>query len=128
MPNLMETGTAWFFDKLKTNASETVTYTAKAGGSVAVSATIGETKAETLTEDGRTQIQVRNVDFFILAADLDVGGGPVEPQQGDTILRPSVNGVAVTYEVLKVNAQKQFRESDRFGLAYRIHTKEIDRS
>jgi hypothetical protein len=127
--NLMESGSEWLYTKLIAHASETVTYTFKAtSGTVDVSAVIAETRAETITDEGTTQVQVRNIDFLIRAADLLDSGSPVAPQQGDRILRSDVNGTAVTFEVLKVNAQKQFRESDRFGLTYRIHTKEVIRT
>jgi len=122
MPNLMETGTAWFLDQLITHASETVTY--KRGvNSVSVSAGIAETEADTLTEQG-IQIQIRMNDFLIKVDDLIILAVKITPLTGDKIER-TVNGKTVTYEVLKLADEKEFRESDRFGTVFRIHTKEI---
>jgi len=125
MANIMATGTAWFLKTLIAQASESVTYK-RGANSVTVNAGIAETTARTINEQG-FEIQVRAVDFLIEVDDLIILAANIKPDVGDTVTR-TVNGETIIYEVLKTIDEKEYRESDRYGTIFRIHTKEISRT
>lgn len=125
MPNMMESGTEYLRDTLFAQASESVTYD-RAGDSVVLNAVVGSTMADTMN-DLNIAIHVRSADFMVRVADLVLPiAGATKPIQGDTITR-TVEGETITFEVLRTVGEKQYRESDRYGRIFRIHTKEIGR-
>lgn len=124
MANMLKTGAVWLAGQLKDHASETVTY--KRGvNSVSVQAVIAESLAETVIGD-QVLVQIKLRDFIILAADLVLIGSPIVPEQNDQIIM-TIGIETVTYSVFKMPGEKQYREWDRFGNSYRIHTKETSR-
>ena len=125
--NLMEAGTAWMLGELKDHASEAVDYERDGDKLVGVKAVVAETMARTLSADA-IEIQLRGADFLILVADLVLPvAGAIKPAVGDTVTR-TVEGETIVFEVLPVLDEKEYRESDRFGLSFRIHTKELSRT
>ena len=125
--NLMEAGTAWMLGELKDPASEAVDYERVGDKLVGVKAVVAETMARTLSADA-IEIQLRGADFLILVADLVLPvAGAIKPAVGDTVTRV-VEGETIVFEVLPVLDEKEYRESDRFGLSFRIHTKELSRT
>ena len=125
--NLMETGTAWMLGELKDHASEAVDYDRDGETLVGVKAVVAETMARTVDADG-IEIQIRGSDFLILVADLVLpSAGAIKPAVGDTVTR-IVEGETIVFEVLPVLDEKEYRESDRFGLSFRVHTKELSRT
>ena len=122
MTDLLQTGSDWLADQLKTNASREVTYR-RSVASVAVQATIGRTIFE--TDDGSGLIVKSEVrDYLIQTAELLLAGDPVEPAKGDRI--EEVDGtVTYIYEVASVGTEPCWRYSDPYRKLLRIHTRLI---
>ena len=120
MTNLLETGSSWLADQLKTHASVDVVYE-RGIEQVAVKATIGRTEFE-LDDGAGTVERIQSRDFLIHAADLVLAGSPVLPVAGDRI-RETQGGTTFVYEVMSPGSEPAYRYSDAFRKVLRIHTK-----
>jgi len=123
MADLLQTGSDWLADQLKTHAGRTVTYR-RGTDTVAVTATIGRTEFEVDDEFGVLR-KIESRDFLILAADLVLNGQAVLPERGDEI-DETQGGVTYTYEVMAPGKEPHFRYSDPYRKTLRIHTKQTD--
>ena len=122
MANLLQSGTSWLADQLKTHASLQVTYV-RGGEQVVVSATIGRTEFE--IDDGSGIVQrLISRDYLIQAADLILAGNQTLPQPGD-LIRETQGGSVMVYEVMTPGNEQHYRYSDPFGKLLRIHTKHV---
>ena len=115
--NLLKTGLEFLADKLKTHASETVTYR-RGANSVSIQATFGKTTYQIESESG-FHIGGEIIDFLFLTADLVIGNAVTTPQAGDRIYTDRA-----IYEVQFIG-DGCWRYSDPFGKMIRLHTKEI---
>ena len=123
MANLLEQGTAWLADQLKTHASSTVVYQ-RGAQQVSVSATIGKTEFE--IDDGSGVLQrVESRDYLIQPADLQIAGVATLPIAGDRI-RETIGTKTYVYEVMGPGNEPHYRFSDPFRRVLRIHTKHVD--
>jgi len=78
-----------------------------------------------LADDGHGLLQQQFVrDYLLLAADLDFGAGPAEPQRGDRIKEAFGDTVKV-YEVVALGGEPHWRYCDSGHQELRIHTKLI---
>jgi hypothetical protein len=106
------------------SASESVVYS-RAGSSVTVDATLGQTQFDLLHESGMLETMVRT-DFIIATADLLLTTVQITPQPGDTIQRTLADSSVVTYQVMRTGQADCWRWADRpYRNARRIHTNEI---
>lgn len=90
-------------------------------------ATLGETSTEESFESG-VVISSRLRDFLIDAADYKFeelnDGNPVKPECGD-VIKVCLESGDSHFKVVPVTEDRAFERSDRWGIVWRIHTKEI---
>lgn len=122
MPNLLQTGSAWLADQLKTHGSVDVLYE-RGAEQVAVKVTIGKTEFE-LDDGSGVVVRIQSRDFLIQAADLVLGGVPSLPVAGDRI-RETQGATTFVYEVMAPGNEPHYRYSDPFRRLLRIHTKHV---
>lgn len=122
MTNLLETGSSWLVDKMKTYASVEVVYE-RGAEQVPVKATIGKTEFE-LDDGSGVVVRIHSRDYLIHAADLQLGGAPMLPVAGDRI-RETQGGTTFVYEVMSPGTEPHYRYSDAFRKLLRIHTKHV---
>ena len=109
---------------LKTVAGTSVTYR-RGSDTVPITALVGNTRIELSDEYGGTTVVGSVRDYIVQASDLVLSATTIEPQPGDQI--DETRGTdTYTYEVMHAGADTDHRESDRFGVSWRIHTKLID--
>lgn len=97
-----------------------ITY-CRGGDALALTAVPAEDRY--LADDGHGLLQQQFVrDYLVLAADLDFGGGPTEPRQGDQI-KETIDGQVKVYEVVALGGEPHWRYSDSGHTVVRIHTK-----
>jgi len=76
-----------------------------------------------LADDGHGLLQQQFVrDYLLLAADLDFGAGPTEPQRGD-LIKETIGGAVKVYEVVALGGEPHWRYCDSGHTVMRIHTK-----
>lgn len=85
---------------------------------IEVLAVPGRSMHESQTETGQV-LQTQARDYHILAADYDFGAGPVLPERFDTATEGGV-----TYTVLSLGGDAQFRYMDQGRAILRVHYKE----
>ncbi len=123
MTDLLRIGQNWLAGKLKTHASQSVTYK-RDSAETELQATIGRSTYQ--QDDGEgiiTRSQVR--DFLIDASDLVSSSIGSLPRRGDRI-HQSDGENTIVYEVMSLGGEPPWRFSDPFRLKLRIHTKQID--
>jgi len=123
MADLLETGQAWLADQLKTHASRQVVYQ-RGAKQLAVQATIGRTLLKLDDGYGGIRMEWTDRDFLIQAADLVLGATMITPERGD-LIKDTVGAIVSTYEVAAYGGEPPWRQSDPFGVLFRIHTKLI---
>lgn len=126
--NIMEDGASWLKSKLFGSASSTVIYRRGSDELSGLNIVRAETTAE-LRRDFGLNVDVRIADFLIREEDLIIPPSLMrtKPQRGDEIVFIS-SDETVTYEVLAEGQEDVYRESDRFGNLFRVHTKETGRT
>ena len=97
MPDLLQTGSDWLADQLKTHASRQVVYR-RGAQQVAVQATVGRTLLKLDDGFGGVRVEWTDRDFLIHAADLVLGASVVLPERGDKV-RETVGTKTFVYEV-----------------------------
>ena len=120
MADLLQQGASWLDDQRHTHMARTVVYV-RGGESVEVQATIGRTVFEQTDEYGVAH-KTESRDYLIRAGDLVLGGSATLPKRGDQI-RETDGEVTLVYEVLSPGDEPEFRYSDPYRKALRIHTK-----
>lgn len=122
MTNLLETGSSWLADQMKSHASVDVVYE-RGAEQVAAKATIGKTEFE-LDDGSGVVVRIQSRDYLIHAADLQLSGSPTLPVAGDRI-RETQGGTTFVYEVMAPGNEPHYRYSDAFRKLLRIHTKHV---
>ena len=122
MTDLLQVGSDWLADQLKSHASRSVTYS-RGAQSVAVNATIGKTEFEIEDDAGVVQ-RIESRDFLIQAADLLLGGSITLPVAGDQI-RETQGSNTFVYEVMAPGNEPPYQFSDPYRKLLRIHTKHV---
>jgi hypothetical protein len=123
MSDLLQTGTEWLADQLKTHASRQVVYR-RGADEVAVQTTVGRTLLKLGDDYGGVRMEWTDRDFLIHAADLVLGGTVVLPERGDQI-RETQGTKTFVYEVMAPGKEPPWRWSDPHRKMLRIHTKQI---
>jgi len=121
--DILQQAAAWLDGMRATHLVRTVAYR-RGAESVDLDATIGKTIFEIDDGSGATAT-FESRDFLILAADLVIGAGPVEPQAGDKIAEV-LGAELVIYEVMAPGREPCWRYSDPYRITLRIHTKQVD--
>ena len=122
MTNLLQTGSSWLADQMKTHASVDVVYE-RGAEQVPVKATIGKTEFE-LDDGSGVVVRIQSRDYLIHAADLQLSGSPTLPVAGDRIRETQGNKTFV-YEVMAPGNEPHYRYSDTFRKLLRIHSKHV---
>jgi hypothetical protein len=123
VPDLLQTGSDWLADQLKTHASRPVVYV-RGAEQVAVQAVVGRTLLKLSDGDGGVRMEWTDRDFLIQAADLVIAGNPVLPQRGDRI-RETAGATVFVYEVMAPGGEPPWRWSDVFRKVLRIRAKQV---
>jgi hypothetical protein len=123
MPDLLQTGSDWLADKLKTHVSRQVVYR-RGALEVAVLATVGWTLLKLDDGYGGVRMEWTDRDFLIQAADLVLGGSPALPERGD-LIRETQGTKTFIYEVMAPGKEPPWRWSDVYRKLLRIHTKQV---
>ncbi|GIW56319.1 MAG: hypothetical protein KatS3mg082_2723 [Nitrospiraceae bacterium] len=123
MPDLLQSGSDWLADQLKTHVSREVVYQ-RGAQQVAVQATIGRTLLKLDDGYGGVRLEWTDRDFLIHTADLALAGTAVLPERGDQI-RETAGTQTVIYEVMAPGKEPVWRWSDGYRKLLRIHTKQI---
>lgn len=122
MVDLLQTGSDWLADQLKTHASRVVVYR-RGVDEVTVQATIGRTLFEVDNGFGIVE-RTESRDFLVPAADLVLAGSPALPERGDRI-RETQGTTTFVYEVMAPGKEPHWRYSDPYRRTLRIHTKHV---
>jgi hypothetical protein len=122
LTNLLQTGSSWLADQMKTHASVDVVYE-RGAEQVPVKATIGKTEFE-LDDGSGVVVRIQSRDYLIHAADLQLSGSPTLPVAGDRIRETQGNKTFV-YEVMAPGNEPHYRYSDPFRKLLRIHSKHV---
>ena len=122
MTNLLQTGSSWLADQMKTHASVDVVYE-RGAEQVPVKATIGKTEFE-LDDGSGVVVRIQSRDYLIHAADLQLSGSPTLPVAGDRI-RETQGDKTFVYEVMAPGNEPHYRYSDTFRKLLRIHSKHV---
>lgn len=103
-------------------AGDTVTYR-RGAASMPVTAVVGRYAADVGDGNGLTvRTEVR--DYLIAAADLVLGGVPVEPRGGDRIVEGDP-AAGTVFEVMDLAGEGPWRYSDPARTVLRIHTRRV---
>jgi hypothetical protein len=123
MTDLLQTGSDWLADQLKTHASRLVVYR-RGADEATVQATVGRTLLKLDDGYGGVRMEWTDRDFLIHAADLVLGGSPALPERGD-LIRETQGAKTFVYEVMAPGKEPPWRWSDVYRKLLRIHTKQI---
>jgi len=123
MPDLLQSGSDWLADQLKTHASRQVIYQ-RGAQQVTVQATVGRTLLKLDDGYGGVRMEWTDRDFLIHAADLVLAGSPTLPERGD-VIREMQGTTTFVYEVMAPGKEQPWRWSDVFRKVLRIHTKQV---
>jgi hypothetical protein len=100
-----------------------VTYTRKAAPDAPIDLTgrawVGRTVFSRIPNAAGATVVFGDRDYLVAVADL-----PAEPERGDRIAE-TINGQAVTFEVMAPASEPAWRYSDPARTVYRIHAKEV---
>lgn len=124
MSDMLESGMAFLAQQLKQHASQLVTYI-RGYDQVDVYATFGRKLLKLQDLDFGVRMQWTDMDFLILADDLQFGGEKILPMRGDLVVT-QVDGKVKTFEVLPYDSDPPWRWSDPFQKMMRIHTKLVN--
>jgi hypothetical protein len=124
MPDLLQTGSDWLADQLKTHAARQVVYR-RGLQQIVVQATVGRTLLKLDDGYGGVRMEWTDRDFLIHAADLVLGGSPTLPERGD-VIRETQGAKTFIYEVMAPGKEPAWRWSDVFRKVLRIHTKQVE--
>lgn len=126
MADLRAKGSAFLAQQLRKHAGVDIIY-ARGDSSTSPRARRGRSTFDVPDLQGMI-VHTETDDFFIDVADLELDDIPVEPKAGDRITVGDCAGSPV-YEVMAPGAgQPEWKYTDSYRTAYRIHTKFIGTS
>ena len=118
MADMLRAGMEYLESQRTQHMTQSVTYYHGAS-SLALLATIGKTQYQ-IQDDGGSQVGAEIIDFIVLAEDLKIASVKATPKLGDKIETDRA-----IYEVLFLSGDGCWRYSDPYGIAIRIHTKQV---
>lgn len=92
------------------------------GVELSIRATVGRSGRQVEDSDG-FPLKVTYRDYLIAVDDLSIDGEPFEPEEGD-VIRETINGQAVSFEVTSEAAGDCWTYSDQSRRDYRVHTQQ----
>lgn len=119
MADMLADAATWMVDTMASVLAQTVTYR-RGGLSVSLAATKCPVRSELDPQFG--VLRMSDCDWIVKAASLVLGGATVEPQKNDVIEEAG----GQKWQVLPTETEQEFRPSDPYRTAWRIHTKRID--
>jgi len=123
MANLLEQGSRWLSQQMKSHAGSEVTYR-RGAVSVTLTAVIGRTDFEVIEQETASLVRALSRDYLIDAVDLVLASAQVLPERGDTIEEVSQDNKRRTYEVASPAPRTaHYKWSDPHHEKLRIHTK-----
>ena len=121
--NMMKDGLQDLRKGMKAKGSESIDYERIGAGKITgLLVVIGESRFESLDRDGAV-VETKSKDFIISQSDLVIAGEATTPQRND-VIRQTINGKVIEYRSLPDPGLPHYRETDGYGTAFRIHTKE----
>lgn len=122
MADLLESGAQFIAKTMNVQFSRTVTYV-RGQDSAELKATPSRSTFE--VDSGTGIVRVVTRDYIVKVADLVHTSGRFLPQRGDRIIEMGADGAPVEYEVTNVGSEPEWRQCDPYGLAIRVHTKQV---
>lgn len=126
MANLLATGMAWLNEQLNDQGSSNVTYT-RGAASVTIAATLGRHAPRSLGGLPDNEVDTFLTTMTFTSEDLVLSAARTVPARGDTVSY-TANGVTFTFDVLPIDGERMWKESDAFGLRLEINLKLKSRS
>lgn len=123
MTDVLQAGSNWLADQLKTHASREVVYR-RGAQEVTVQATVGRTLLKLDDGYGGVRMEWTDRDFLIQALDLVLAGSSSLPERGD-VIRETQGAKTFIYEVMAPGKEPPWRWSDTYRKLLRIHTKQV---
>lgn len=121
---LMDRGAAALIRRMKESAGRTVTYTRLIGGTITLTAWVGNTLYSRTTEEPGASVVWGDRDYFCAVADLAVSGVAFDPAEGDRVTE-TIDGVPVTFELQTPTGEPPYRYSDQTRQIWRLHCKRV---
>lgn len=121
MTNLLRSGMDWLATQLKTQASSSVTYS-RGTQSLTLAATLGRHRQADLGDQPGAEVDVSLTVMTFDAADLLLGGVLIKPERRDVVSFTD-HGVAFEFEVMPLDGERCWKESDAFGKRLEIRLK-----
>lgn len=122
--DMLRRGSEYLYSRLNETAATQVTYTRPGVGSCTPLATFGA-RSEAAEDATGVEVWTKKPDFIIRRDQLVIGYKKIEPVVGDRI-KTVVDGVEQVYEVVSIDdGEPPYRQSDRWGQSWRIHTSRI---
>jgi hypothetical protein len=108
---MLEAAAQWLATTLATTEGVDATYTRTGETPIPLTVVPGRMRPERYAlADGRANLEVEPADFLVLAAAIDFGAGPVEPQTGDRVTLADGR----TYELLPRDAEPSQRATSQY--------------
>lgn len=127
MTNLLASGMGWLAGQLTEHASSAVVYT-RGAASIGIAATIGRHKPQVVAGPGGADAAGVLYAFEMrLTFQRGALGSLDLPQRGDTVTF-SAGGVTSVYEVLPIEGERWWRDSDAFGNRIEVLVKLAERT
>jgi len=122
MPNVLTNGAAWLGGQLQAAAGVEVWYVRRSN-CVPITAWPTIHEYEVLDEDG-IPTRVLSYDWAFVAAELVLGGQPIEPRPGDLVVE-TVDGLECPFEAMPLGKKPCFERLDASGQLIVVHTKQV---
>ncbi len=124
--NMLRDGAAWLAEQLKSQGSTSVTY-ARGSDSVTIAATLGRHRPKQTGELVGLEVDQFVIVMTFNAADLVLNSNLTTPAKRDLVTFTD-HGISFEYEVMPIDGERCWKESDAFGQRIEIHLKLTGRS
>lgn len=121
MTNMLRTGMDWLATQLKTQGSSSVTYS-RGTRSLTLLATLGRHMPKALGGVEGVEVDTFLIVMTFDAADLVLGGVLIKPERRDVVTFTD-HDVDFEYEVMPIDGERCWKESDAFGQRLEISLK-----
>ena len=118
MADMMADAAAWLTGQRTEYLSQTVALIRGGKTTSGVKATKCPPRSES---EPTVNVDINNFDWIIATTEYVINSVEVEPQKNDVIQEAD----GQKHQLLPLDNEPEFRFSDQFGTAYRIHTKRI---
>lgn len=119
--NMLRDGAAWLADQLKDQGSTSVTYV-RGSDSVAIAGTLGRHRPKQTGDLAGFEVDQFLIVMTFNAADLILAGNLTTPARRDAVTFTD-HGISFEYEVMPIDGERCWKESDAFGQRIEVHLK-----